>query len=1111
MAVLHFLSGPLAGKRVVLKARQISIGRDARCSVRIDDESVAPRHLVLIRDDDGYAVYIDASKPPVAVNGKQVVNATLKTGDLLQLGAVRARFKSTPLPATKPRPFDFADAPLKPRTQAPTEILSLDDAEPLPLEDDARPSRKAMRVTIALGVLMLMLGGSVIAFRQEFWKKPETRSTIATTATEKEPPPKIIEKPEESKRIEPAPELPALPLAPIAIGAGPSGLTEKGKVLRTRQFKTHQEAVDSARPGDSVIFDSIDTRPIVVTRPLRDVQFLSGEASWEIHADIVDCQWVFHAAKQFLQRAGKAEQCVFFRCPMKQTRFVHADAVSLYFDERTPLHPRDNPAGREPILQFNGFVRNVLIHNPWAVSNATERKFDTRWGPSIRVHATDSEGDGRGTYLLHPVIQGQRAWTPHELTRGNGVTYAHATCDGSAWADPVFTVARGDDCVLLANSFAGEVPTTVDQFLQVPRRLRYHDHEEFGHDKGPAFRGAAITVTGMRTRVVAHGDARKPWTVNRRMALPGLHYADGVVVRDPFVSQFATDQGGLSLNLAEMKGVFVQQSNSDGDRVFSAPEQPDGSPLYPRRGPALYPPVFIPLKDLRVSPGEFDRLNFIDMTGKPIAEIETALGMNKAIFLGKGTYEFTQSVRSGAILGAGMNRTILKWPETIDCVLRPSRGILNATVSGGRFGFLGQPGPAAKVAGGGLMGAEPLFLRTRFQNLKQAGLSLASANFLTIQDCEFINCRDGVVCREEGQEIKKDTDIPLGRPIDNLDLCNCTFQKIGRRAIDLAPRDPHLGHVGIFNCLFDGVGDSAIRVDGGQTHLAQQCELLGCGGQSYAPPIDIRSRGSVVLSHTHVDSTGVKGNPVCVALTGQAAVSQCFFKGMPTSLKCDGILAADRVTADGNLEARPGSILCQCQFRNMNLPGGTAIARQNGFADVSASVLPVGHDATPPSVVRGARFRSSNGGRQIDWEPADDPESGIAGYVVFSGGREIGRVDHLYDAPSDLHSPIFKLAHATTYFDANNANRDYEVIAINGAGMSSDGRVIPIRRLGPARAVFLDRDGGTIGIKDFIAPKGKTGLLILDDQGNRLMPTQVGLKGRPNRVFFEAGEALAPP
>jgi hypothetical protein len=878
-------------------------------------------------------------------------------------------------------------------------------------------------------------------------------------------------------------------------------------VLRTRDFKSHQEAVDAAKPGDSVVFDSADARPVIVQRPLHDVQFLSGAAAWELHADVVDCQWILHEAKSFTQRAGRLERCAFYRCPLRRAFLTHADAVSFYFDERAPLHPKDNPdAGKTSALWLTGFVRDVLILKPFCGVAGMDKRYDMNWAPAVRIQATDPEGDGRGTYILSPVVQGQRAWTPFQVARGNAVTFAHLTADGGAWADPVLELLRGDDCVVLATAFGPETPAVNDLYEGPPKKLRYHDHEEFGHE-GPAFRGAAVLLQGQRCRVVAHGDARRPWTVGRRSGLPGLHYADGVVAADPFLRQFATERGGLSVNFVEPKFVFVMQPTDAGAEFLSSPKQPDGEPKYPRDGPDLHKPTFVPLKDLRLGPGEFDKQTLLDLTGKPGKEIEKALAADKSVYLGPGTYEFAAPVRAGLVVGAGMDRTVLKWPAGVDCAQRSCRGLLNCTVEGGRFGYNSQAGAGARTGN-----AAALFLRTRFRGQQEAGVNLHTCRDQTWQDCEFDGGRVGFAHGlDKGPGLYKgDKGAAGGLTIDGLNLCNCTFRHIKHRAIDIAPDAPKLGHVGIHNCLFEDIGDTAIRIEGGQTHLVQLCKLGRCGHRTYAPAIRVRAHGTLALSHLDVDCRGVKGNPVCVSLQGVAAVSHGTIRGIATALRSEDQLAADYVTADGNIEAPKDSLLCRCRFKNMDLPTGTAVALGKEFRDVTALAVATVPGKAPPGDVPGHRARVVNKRKLVEWQPAADAGSAVVRYAIFSGEKEVGRTPFRYEPAAEAYAPLLPVTPPLSFTDPDPANRGYDVAAVNAAGLASGGKSVAPRRLGPARAIFRTKDGEEITIKDFINVKGKV-TQVLDPAGTRHALNALGLNGLPNEVTFEWGEAVEGP
>ncbi len=842
MIELHFLNGSRSGQRVALTADRITIGSKKSNNIVVEDPSVAPKHAVLVRGNKGYSIIIHESKPPVAVNGKQVIRMFLKAGDKIRLGDVEAKYCAAAEKAEKEAvPVNafssIFEAATKPSGNGTPEApLSLDDATPLPPIGDrrsarrSRPSRKSGKnwrgILIGVSLLGLMLGGSLLIFRKDLWKTNPRQTVENEASKEQEQPVSDVPDPMPPKE---EPKEPIFELAPLGYGAGPSGLKAGAKIHRSSKFKSHQEAVDAAQPGDSVIFDSRDDKPIEVKKQVVDVQFISGSGKWEIHADMIDCQFILHEMPQFIQKAGRLERCVFFRCPMKNTYLIHADTVSMYFDEHSPLHPKDNgEGGQRPILQLTGFVKNVLIHKPFSGIIGADKRFDMTWEPSIRIYATDPEGDGRGSYILSPVVMGQRAWTPHQIARGNRVTYAHLTADHASWADPVLDISRGNDCVILCTSIGAETATTPALYALAPKKLKYAGHEEYGHDlPGPAYRGAVICIQGQRTRIVGHGAIRKPWNVGRKSALPGFHYVDGIVAADPFLRQFATENGGLSVNFAEHKAVCLMNPSKKGIEFLSAPEDANGVPKYPSEGANLIQPWCLPLKDLRIDAGVFEKHNLQDMTGKPGADIEKILLKDGSVFLGPGTYEFKKTLTNGFVVGAGMEKTILKWPAGVDCSRRSCRGLINCTVSGGNYGYNSQAGVGARTGN-----PTGLFLRTRFTDQKEACINLHSSQFQTWQDCEFIAGKTGFT---HGQDkaagvYKGDKGAAGGVTIDNLNLCNCTFRQLTHRGIDLAPSSVSLGHVAIHNCSFEEIGDSAVVINGGQTHLVQQCTVAPVGG-----------------------------------------------------------------------------------------------------------------------------------------------------------------------------------------------------------------------------------------------------------------------------------------
>jgi hypothetical protein len=1123
MIELLFLNGSRNGQRVRITGERITIGSKRSNTIIVEDPSIAPKHAVLMRGRKGYSIIIHESKPPVAVNGKQIIREFLKDGDKIRFGDIEAKYfapnekedqrpAAADLGAFKKMLDGTANSSAAGTVEDP---LSLDDEEPFASADEPK-SRRSKRATkggknwrgILIGLLLLgiMLGGSLLIFRKELWKPQQKHVVENDTPTKEEdtpPPPKDPKEPPKDD-----PKEPAIEIAPLGFGAGPSGLKAGAKIHRTSKFKSHQEAVDAAAPGDSVIFDTRDDKPIEVKKQLVDVQFISGSSKWEIHADVIDCQFILHEMPEFIQKAGRLEHCVFYRCPMKNTHLIYSNTVSMYFDEHSPLHPKDNgEGGKRPILQLTGFVKNVLIHKPFSGIIGADKRFDMNWEPSIRIYATDPEGDGRGSYILSPVVMGQRAWTPHQIARGNRITYAHLTADHASWADPVLDISRGNDCVVLCTSIGAETPATPEMYSLPPKKLKYAEHEEYGHDApGPAYRGPVICIQGQRNRIVGHGAPRKAWTVGRKSLLPGFHYSDGIVAADPFLRQFATETGGLSINFAEHKAMTLMNPGKKGAEFLSSPEDANGAPKYPIDGANLIQPVLLPLKDLRINAGGFEKLTLQDLTGKPVDEIEKALTKDASIYLGPGTYEFKKTLTSGFVVGAGMEKTILKFPASVDCAQRSCRGLINCTVSGGKFGYNSQAGVGAKTGN-----PNGLFLRTRFADQKEACVNLHTTQFQTWQDCEFINAKFGFT---HGQEktagvYKGDKGAAGGVTIDNLSLCNCTFRQMLNRGVDLAPDSVKLGHVAIHNCSFEDIGDSAIVINGGQTHLVQQCAISRCGRGSYAAAINITSNSAVALSHLKIDCGLVKGNPVCVLLHGNAVVSQCEFRGMKNSLKCEGTLAADHITADAGVQAPKDSLLCHCRFKNTDLPEGISLAKEDGsFVDVTASASAPGLDKTPPPEVE-FKVRANKMYRKVEWSPVQDPESGIVQYIIYAEDKEIGRTPFLYEPPSDAHSPTMKPVYSVSFNDPNPNNRGYRVVAVNGAGLTSEGKEAVPRRWGPARARFNDKEGNEIIWTRFSEVKGKINGVI--DQENKPVPlAQVGKAGMPNVVYFDPGRLFEP-
>ncbi|MFO0917094.1 MAG: FHA domain-containing protein [Planctomycetaceae bacterium] len=100
MAELIIQSGKLQGKRLMLPDREVFIGRDEDCHVRLSSSLVSRRHCSLTSTPEGVWVKDLASQNGTLVNDELVTGAVLlKPGDVLQVGATVFQ-----VPLTMPTP-----------------------------------------------------------------------------------------------------------------------------------------------------------------------------------------------------------------------------------------------------------------------------------------------------------------------------------------------------------------------------------------------------------------------------------------------------------------------------------------------------------------------------------------------------------------------------------------------------------------------------------------------------------------------------------------------------------------------------------------------------------------------------------------------------------------------------------------------------------------------------------------------------------------------------------------------------------------------------------------------------------------------------------------------
>jgi hypothetical protein len=1117
MARLTILTGARRGQRFELPPGIVTVGRSVGNTIALADESVANQHLLLSIDPDGCRIK-DRSGGGTAVNGSHVITASLKEGDVLKLGDIELRYEEgAPIP--KPAPGQTA----KP---TPGGMAAKVKREGPRFEDVLREQKAQKKIKvfdIELGPILLW-GGMAALCAAGIWAAfnpkpppPKKAKQVRTgtlpgmalpgapgTATGETTPGVPGTSPQD---VPPgfalASEPPPLPYA-LPVGAAKAD-TSAGRIHFTSQGGA-QAAMDAAQPGDAVVFDGAEGS-VTVSRPLRDVQFIGGAATWKLEADLTDCQFFWHRPTAMLQASGKLERCAFYQSHGPATHLIHADAVTFYHAGRA-VDPGDKQAiGGLPQLWLRGFVRGVTVHKPVIGPAGDERRWDMDWPPVVRVEADDLSAHGHNTYLISPHVRGQTAWTPFHVARATGLTVAQLTSEGGTWADPLLEVDYGIDCALVGTALAGRGEAANAGYLRQPDKLQYAGREEWGHNHANApFRGAAIYLGGQRNRIIGHGDFR-PWSAGRRAALPGLHYADGIVARDPFLQEWSAEHGGLNANFAEPRNIFRVQWRGAAP-VFNTTTR-EQRLRFPILGANLAQPVLVPLRDLRAPPPTLLGKRFSDLTGRPGVAIERALATGENVFLGPGEYELARPITNGLVFGAGMERTVLRWPTNVDCAQRDCKGLLNLTVRGGRYGYNSQAGE-----GGPTNTAAALLLRVRFDGQAQAGVTFHAALDQCYQDCEFVNGRVGFTHghdRTRGS-FTGERGTGGGATITRLSVANCTFRNLSERAIDLRPGAAQTGVVGIHNCAFEDIADTAVRLFGGESQLVQNCAFRRVGREtSTNAVVEAQGHGAVVLSHLDIENKDFPGSPVGLLVSGLVTVSHGRVIGTQRALVSRVPLVVDHLDApDGYYELPYGSYVTTSTFRNGDVKKGAMLVREQGqpqSVTLQAGVQPL--DATPPPGVAGVTVEELPPGHLVSWRSVEDRESGLLGYVVFGGGRELYRTPLAYDPGDSTGTPLMTRVIPTSFLDTNRTARIYEVRAINGANLISSGGQAALPRWGPMRARFLDRGSNEVAIAEITFRNRVPGLV--DAKGRKFAPADLRRQGVPDDCRIEPrGPALEP-
>ncbi len=94
---LHIRDGEMAGQHFALKHAVVSVGRDADCTIVINDASISRKHVQFLRQLDGDYVQDLGSRNGTQVNDELLHNPKLlQTGDVVVIGNIHLEYTSAP-------------------------------------------------------------------------------------------------------------------------------------------------------------------------------------------------------------------------------------------------------------------------------------------------------------------------------------------------------------------------------------------------------------------------------------------------------------------------------------------------------------------------------------------------------------------------------------------------------------------------------------------------------------------------------------------------------------------------------------------------------------------------------------------------------------------------------------------------------------------------------------------------------------------------------------------------------------------------------------------------------------------------------------------------------
>ena len=160
--------GKNEGKEYWIKGEETSIGRSPECDITISDNNISRKHTRVVFISGIFFVYDNESLNGTLLNGKKIIEAQIKTGDLIRIGETEFKFEYE----------KDAKGPDHQKTIPLFKAPPKDEAKPVDLKNSPLDKRFILYLAASVIVLFTLL----ISF---YAKKHSSDDTVTSTPTPK--------------------------------------------------------------------------------------------------------------------------------------------------------------------------------------------------------------------------------------------------------------------------------------------------------------------------------------------------------------------------------------------------------------------------------------------------------------------------------------------------------------------------------------------------------------------------------------------------------------------------------------------------------------------------------------------------------------------------------------------------------------------------------------------------------------------------------------------------------------------------------------------------------------------------------------------------------------